>query len=79
MTFRSHGRRPEGDLPQLELGQELVPFGNGERTVFFAGSLGPAAGDERPVVGDHILGVDRGVSHRGTKNGVAADLRGDVR
>src|SRR5712691_59949 len=70
---------PEGDLAQLEVGQELVPFGNGELPVFFAGPFGPAAGDERPVVGDHVLGVDRGVPHRGVKNGVAADLRGDVR
>ena len=41
------------------MGQELVPFANGEITVFFAGPLGPPAGDERPVVGDHVFGVDR--------------------
>src|SRR5216683_7529886 len=64
----------EGDLAQLEVRQELVPFGNGELPVFFAGPFGPAAGDERPVVGDHVLGVDRGVPHRGVENGVAADL-----
>jgi len=50
---------PQGDLPQLEMGEEFVPFGSGEIAVFFAGPLGPAAGDERPVVGDHVFGVDR--------------------
>jgi hypothetical protein len=37
-------------LPQLEVSEELVPFLGGKISVFFAGSLGPAAGDERPVV-----------------------------
>src|SRR5260370_10289378 len=69
----------EGDLAQLEVGQELGPFGSGELTVFVAGPFGPAAGDKRPVVGDHVLGVDRRIPHRGIENGVAADLRSDVR
>ena len=46
----------EGDLPQLEVGEELVPFLVGELTVFLAGPVGPAAGDERPVVGDPSSG-----------------------
>jgi hypothetical protein len=46
----------ESDLPQLEVGKELVPFGSGELTVFFAGSFGAAAGDEGPVVRDDVLG-----------------------
>ena len=33
----------ERDFPELEMGQKLVPFANGEITVFFAGPLGPAA------------------------------------
>jgi len=69
----------EGYLPQLEVGEELVPFGGGEIAVFFAGSLGAAAGDERPVVGDDVFGVDRGVAHGGVEQGVPADFRGDVR
>src|SRR6266851_4426004 len=42
----------ERDFPELEMGQELVPFPVGEITVFFAGPLGAAAGDVGPVVGD---------------------------
>jgi hypothetical protein len=48
---------PEGDFAQLEVGQELIPLGGGELTVFLAGPLGAAPGDERPVVGDDVLGV----------------------
>jgi hypothetical protein len=69
----------ESDLAQLEVGQEFVPFGGAELTVFFAGPPGPAAGDERPVVGDHVFGVDRGIAHGGVQHGMAAYLRGDVR
>src|SRR5271166_6687927 len=69
----------ERDFPELEMGQELIPYAKGEITVFFAGPFGPAAGDERPVVGDHVFGIDRGISHGGVQDGVAADLRGDVR
>src|SRR6266498_2528422 len=61
------------------MGQELLPLSSIELAIFFAGSLGSAAGDERPVVSDHVLGVDRGVPHRGVEKGVAADLRRDVR
>jgi hypothetical protein len=70
---------PQGDLAQLEVREELVPFGGGEITVLFAGPLGAAAGDERPVMGDHVFGVDRGVAHGGVQQGVPADFRGDVR
>ena len=70
---------PEGDLPELEMGQEFVPFARGQVAVFFAGPLGPAAGDECPVVGDHVFGVDRGIAHGGVEHGVPADFRGDVR
>ena len=69
----------QGDFPQLEVGEELVPFGGGEVTVFFAGPLGAAAGDERPRVGDDAFGVDRGLAHGGVQQGVPADFRGDVR
>ena len=53
----------EGNLPQFEVGEELVPFGGGEFAVFLPGPLGAASGDEGPVVRDYILGVDRSVSH----------------
>jgi hypothetical protein len=40
----------EGDLPQFEVGEELIPVGGGEFAVFLAGSFGAASGDEGPVV-----------------------------
>ena len=73
------GADPEGDLAELEVVQELVPFFGAEVAVLFAGAQGAAAGDEGPVVGDDVFGVDRGVSHRGSEIGVAEDLGGDVR
>ena len=48
----------EGDFPELEMGEEFVPLGGGELTVFFAGPLSAAAGDERPVVSYDVFGVD---------------------
>ncbi|MET7312183.1 MULTISPECIES: hypothetical protein [unclassified Streptomyces] len=69
----------ERDLSQLEVGEELVPFGSGELTVFVAGPLGAAAGDEGSVMRDHVFGVDRGVRHRRVDRGVAADLVRNVR
>ena len=39
---------PEGDLAKLEVGKELVQFGNGEFTVFFAGPFGLAELDRQP-------------------------------
>ena len=74
---RRSGQRRQ--LPELEMGQEFVPFARGEVAVFFAGPFGAAAGDERPVVGDHIFGVDRGVAHGGVQDGMPADFRGDMR
>ena len=40
---------PESHFPQLEVGEELIPFPGGEIAVFLAGPLGPAACDERPA------------------------------
>jgi len=45
---------------QFEGGEELVPFLGAEFAVFLAGSFGSVAGDECPMVCDHVLGVDRG-------------------
>jgi hypothetical protein len=50
---------PQGDFTQLEMREEFVPFGGGQITVFFTRPLGPAAGDERPMMGDYVFGVDR--------------------
>jgi hypothetical protein len=61
------------------MGEEVLPFLGGEVAIFLTGSLGPAAGDERPMVCDHVLGVDGRVSHRRVHSGMAADLRRDVR
>ncbi|WP_190172017.1 hypothetical protein [Streptomyces mirabilis] len=69
----------ESDLSQLEVAEELLPFGVGELTVFVAGPLGAAAGDEGSVMRDHVFGVDRGVPHRRVDRGVAADLGRNVR
>src|SRR6476660_8361082 len=49
----------KGDLPQLEVGQEFVPFLGAEVAVFLARPLGSAAGDEGPMMRDHVFGVDR--------------------
>ncbi|MFY4716955.1 hypothetical protein [Streptomyces sp. LaBMicrA B280] len=49
----------EGDLPQLEVGQEVLPFLRGGLAVLLPGSQRPAAGDEGPVVVDDVLGIDR--------------------
>jgi hypothetical protein len=40
----------EGDLPQFEVGEELVPFGGGELAIFLAGPFGPTTSDEGSVV-----------------------------
>lgn len=61
------------------VGEEVLPLPDCEVAVFLAWPLGPAAGDERPMVRDHVLGVDRGVSHRRVHSGVTADLGRDVR
>jgi hypothetical protein len=53
------GAHPELDLAELEVAEELVPLGWAEVTVFLAGAQSAAAGDERPVAGDDVLGVDR--------------------
>ena len=73
------GADPKSDLPELEVVQELVPFVGGEVAVLFAGAQGASAGDEGPVVGDDVLGVDRGISHRGSEIGMSEDLGGDMR
>jgi hypothetical protein len=52
----------ESDLPQLEVGEERIPFLGGEITVLLAGPLGPATRDERPVMRDDVLRVDRRVA-----------------
>jgi hypothetical protein len=69
----------QGDLPQLEMGQEFVPFLGAEVAVFLARPFGPAAGDEGPMMGDHVFGVDRGVPHGGVQLLVTADLGRDMR
>ncbi|MEE1803498.1 hypothetical protein PUR57_33345 [Streptomyces sp. JV176] len=41
----------EGDFPQLEVGEEVLPFLRGGFAVLLAGPQRPAAGDEGPVLG----------------------------
>src|SRR6266704_2747267 len=73
------GADAQGDLAELEVVQELVPLSRGEVTVFFAGAKGASPGDEGPVVGDDVLGVERGIPHGGSDVGVPEDPGGDVR
>ena len=54
----------QGDLAELEVVQELIPLVRREVTVFFAGAEGAPAGDEGPVVGHDVLGVDRAFAGR---------------
>jgi hypothetical protein len=49
----------EFELPQFEVAQELLPLLWGEVAIFGAWPKGPPAGNERPVVRDHVVGVDR--------------------
>lgn len=53
------GADAEGDLSELEVAEEFLPFIWGEAAVLLAGALGSATCDEGPVVGDDIVGVDR--------------------
>jgi hypothetical protein len=69
----------QGDLPPLEVAEELVPFLGAGNAVFLAGAGGAAAGDERPVGVDDFFGVDRLVSHGGADVGVPGHELGDVR
>src|SRR6266702_4177759 len=52
------GAGAHGHLPLLEMGEEGVPLFVGGSTVFLAGPGRAAAGDEGPVAGDDLLGVD---------------------
>jgi hypothetical protein len=73
------GADPESDLSELEVVQELVPLFRGEIAVLFAGTQGAPSGDEGPVVGDDVFGIDGGIPHRGSEIGMAEDLGRDVR
>ena len=51
---------PKSNFSQLEMGEECIPFLGSEIAVLLAGPLGPAAGDERPMMRDHIFGEESG-------------------
>jgi len=70
---------PGGDLPALEVAEELGPFLVGGRAVFLAGPQGAAAGQERQVGLDGLFGVDGLVSDRDVDIAVPGDDLGDVR
>lgn len=44
------------------MGKEFVPFIAGALAIFFAGPLGPAAADERPMMGYHVFGAEDDVA-----------------
>src|SRR6476646_3247464 len=69
----------KGDLPQLEMGQKFVPFLGAEVAVFLARPFRPATGDEGPMMGDHVVGVDRGVPHGGVQLLMTTDLGRNMR
>src|SRR4029077_14950433 len=54
------GAGAQGDLAQLEVAEELVPFLRREVAVFLCRSQPASARDEGPMVGDDVLRVDRG-------------------
>ena len=63
----------------FEVAEELVPFLVGRGAVFLAGAQRAAAGDERPVPVDDLVGVDGLVAHGGVDVAVPGDELGDVR
>lgn len=63
----------------FEVAEELLPFQLGRDPVLGAGAQRSAAGDERPVPVDHLVGVDGLVTHGGVDVAVSGDELGDVR
>src|SRR6478672_11027878 len=68
----------DGDLAVFEVADELGPFLVGRGAVFLGGAQCAAAGDVCAVAVDHLVGVDRLVSHGGVDVAVAGDELGDV-
>jgi hypothetical protein len=48
----------DGDLASFEVAKELLPFSVGGLAVFLGGAQRTAAGEERQVSGDGLVGVD---------------------
>src|ERR1700739_2664642 len=73
--------RPQVPVATLrsEVAEELGPFLVGGDAVFLAGPQGPAAGQERQVCLDCLVGVDGLVSHGYVQVPVTGDDLGDVR
>src|SRR6202522_1533702 len=69
----------EGKTAAFEVAEELFPLSLGRGTVFFAGPLFAASGDERPVAADRFLGIDGLVSHGRGDAGMAHQKLADVR
>ncbi|MFI6345611.1 hypothetical protein [Streptomyces sp. NPDC050560] len=63
----------QGQFAALEVPEKLVPFLRRDCAVLLDRPQGPAAGDECPVGFDGVLGVDRGVPHRGPDVVVTSD------
>src|SRR6478609_4903944 len=68
----------DGDLAVFEVADELGPFLVGRGAVFLGRAQCAAAGDVCAVPVDHLVGVDRLVSHGGVDVAVAGDALGDV-
>ena len=69
----------QGELAAFEVAEEFLPFLLGRHPVFLAGAQRSAAGDERAVPVDHLVGVDGLVAHGGVDVAVSGDELGDVR
>jgi hypothetical protein len=68
----------ERDLAAFEVAEEFLPLLLGGAAVLLAGTQFPAAGDERPVPVDGLLGVDRLIAHGRVDVAVSQDQLGDV-
>src|SRR5262250_1871581 len=68
----------ERDLAEAEMVAEFGPLGVGRLAVFLAGPLAAAAGDELPVVADHLGRVDGDVALSGVQVKVAQELGSDM-
>jgi len=68
----------EVELPTGEVLLELGSFVDGGFAVLLARALRAAPVDERGVVAQHVVLIDRGIGLRGGQVAVAEQLRGDV-
>jgi hypothetical protein len=69
----------DGHLAAFEVAEELGPLVVGRDAVFLAGAQGSAAGEERQVGLDGLVGVNGLIAHSDVDVAVPGDDLGDVR